>query len=209
MAAARFGVNETECNGFPVGEYGSKTHAKPLCTVQGVAVLSSRLIQSNQPRTAHRERINRESSVDAPLCRSTPKRAWPSDAGTGMSPLLYWFLWLSSRLRVSPQTLAKRGCYWPSSISSSPVLAPCLRRRSAVLGWLYLMAQSKGVLPESSILLTPALFAIRSSIIPLFGLLITASCNGVAPLLSPSLALTSEPFVRRNSVFSFSPNQTA
>ena len=109
MATARFGVNETECNGFPVGEYGSKTHAKPLCAVQGVAVLSSRLIQSNQPRTAHRERINRESSVDAPLCRSTPKRSWSSDAGTGMSPLLYWFLWLSSRLRVSPQTLAKRG----------------------------------------------------------------------------------------------------
>ena len=81
MAHGRFGVADHECNGFPVGESGSKTHAKPLCTVQGVAVLSSRLIPSSQPKTEYREQINRESSVGAPLCRSTPKCAWPRGGG--------------------------------------------------------------------------------------------------------------------------------
>jgi len=55
--------------------------------------------------------------------------------------------------------------HFPSAFNSSPVFPPCLRRRSAIIVFLFLIAQSSGVSPNLMVTLTSASLAISSSTI--------------------------------------------
>ena len=55
--------------------------------------------------------------------------------------------------------------HFPSAFNSSPVFPPCLRRRSTIILFLFLLAQSSGVSPNLMVTLTSASLAISSSTI--------------------------------------------
>ena len=57
--------------------------------------------------------------------------------------------------------------HFPSAFNSSPVLPPCLRRRSTILVFLTWMAKSSGVWPPLTFAFTSAPSAISSSTISL------------------------------------------